>query len=123
MYRLGVTARFASAHFLRGYRGSCESMHGHNYRVEARVEAAALDIVGLGLDFRELKRLLGEVVAGLDHRLLNDLPAFAERNPSSELIARHIYEELAAKLPAGSNAKLVEVRVWETDDAWASWAP
>ncbi len=121
MYRLGVTARFASAHFLRGYRGSCEAMHGHNYRVEARVEAASLDEVGLGIDFRELKRLLGEVVAGLDHRLLNDLPAFAEQNPSSELIARHVYQELAPKLPP--DARLVEVRVWETDDTWASWIP
>jgi 6-pyruvoyltetrahydropterin/6-carboxytetrahydropterin synthase len=118
-YRLGVSAEFSAAHFLRGYQGSCEAVHGHNYRVEVVAEARELDGVGLGLDFRALKKELHAVIDPLDHRLLNDLPAFRENNPSSELIARHIFEQLAPRLEGGP-ARLEEVKLWETADAWAS---
>jgi 6-pyruvoyltetrahydropterin/6-carboxytetrahydropterin synthase len=120
MYRIGVRTEFSAAHFLAGYRGSCEAIHGHNYRVEAVVRVEQVDEIGLGLDFRELKRHLGEVTGELDHKLLNEVPAFRERNPSSENIARHIFERLSLRLGPGP-ARLAEVKVWETDDAWAAY--
>jgi 6-pyruvoyltetrahydropterin/6-carboxytetrahydropterin synthase len=124
VYRIGVTAEFSSAHFLDGYGGQCETMHGHNYRVEAVVEAAGLDGTGLGIDFRRLKEILGRVLEALDHRLLNELPPFKGTNPSSENIARHVGESLSAALAAtGAPVRLAELRVWETDSAWAAWRP
>lgn len=120
MYRLGVSTDFSAAHCLKGYQGSCEELHGHNYRVEAILETASLDTVGLGLDFREMKRLLGVVVGQLDHRLLNELDLFRENNPSTERVARAVFEGLAALLEK-SSVRLVETRVWETPDAWAAW--
>ncbi len=122
MYSVGVSAEFSAAHFLAGYRGSCESVHGHNYRVEATVESSSLDRAGLSLDFRRLREALEEVLSGLDHRLLNDLPDFKACNPSSENIARHVAEELAGRLPDG-DGHLAEVKVWETGSSWASWRP
>lgn len=122
MYRIGVTADFSAAHFLEGYAGSCEAVHGHNYRVEAVVEADEPDNIGLVMDFRAVRKTLGEIIGRLDHRLLNESPPFDSGNPSSENIARHIFDEMEKVLGSGP-PKLVEVRVWETPGAWAAYRP
>jgi 6-pyruvoyltetrahydropterin/6-carboxytetrahydropterin synthase len=122
MYRIGINGGFASAHFLRGYAGTCEALHGHNYKVEAVVTADSLDDVGLGIDFRRLREKLGGVLAELDHRLLNDLPEFAEQNPSAELISRLIFRRLAAAL-AAEPVTVAEVKVWESEGCWATYCP
>ena len=117
MYRLKVTDYFSSAHQLHGYKGKCEGLHGHNWKVEVTVEGEKLDSIGLLMDFKELKQLVHPVLEELDHRFLNDIKAFKDTNPSSELLARHIYAELRDKLPA--RAKLVSVAVWESENACA----
>ncbi len=119
MYELVVKGGFAAAHNLRYYRGKCEALHGHNYRVEVYVRAEELGEGGMVLDFGELKALLGEVLATLDHRYLNELPPFKEQEPSSENIARFIFEELEGRLPSG--VKLYKVTVWESEGAGASY--
>ena len=119
MYELVVKGGFAAAHNLRHYRGRCEALHGHNYRVEVYVRAEELGEGGMVLDFGELKALLGEVLATLDHRYLNELPPFREQEPSSENIARFIFEELEGRLPSG--VKLYKVTVWESEGAGASY--
>ena len=119
MYQLQIEAHFCAAHRLREYNGECERLHGHNWRVRVTVESERLDRLGMAVDFRELKRLLGEVVGGMDHAYLNELEGFAEQNPTTENIARLIYERLAAKLP--EEISLAEVTAWESPGCSATY--
>ena len=119
-YTLLVRSSFAAAHRLRGYEGNCERLHGHNWRVEASVEADRLDSRGIALDFRVMKRALNEILARLDHGYLNDLPPFTEENPSSENLARHIYEEMERRIP--EPARVCRVVVWESEEARAEYS-
>ena len=121
-YLLAVTAEFAAAHCLRHYGGPCENLHGHNFAVEAVVSGKKLEPkVDILMDFKELKRLLGEVLAELDHRHLNELPVFQKRNPSSELLARYIFEGLKARLADIPQVRLVSVSVSEKASSKATY--
>lgn len=112
-WRLRVSSDFSSSHQLRHYEGKCENMHGHNFTVEVDVVGEQLDPkLGILMDFKELKRLVKEVTDGLDHRHLNDLPDFAENNPSSELLAQHVFRRLKDLL-APYPVRLAEVMVSE----------
>jgi 6-pyruvoyltetrahydropterin/6-carboxytetrahydropterin synthase len=119
-YTLTVRSTFAAAHLLREYRGNCERLHGHNWQVEATVESGSLDDQGMAMDFRAMKGALHGILSSLDHKYLNEIPPFDERNPSSENIARYIFEEMEGKVP--SPARLCRITVWESDDARASFA-
>lgn len=113
-YTLRVATDFAAAHQLRGYPGDCSRLHGHNWRVEAEISARELDDVGMGLDFREIRRALRTVAERLDHRLLNDVEPFDEINPTAENIAAHFYQALAAALDTAS-VSVSAVTIWEND--------
>ncbi len=115
-YTLKVQVDFAAAHSLRDYPGDCARLHGHNWKVEVEVCALRLDAVGMGLDFRTIRRAAREVVDRLDHRYLNETPPFDELNPTAEHIAAHIFRELAARLNDG-RVRVCAVTVWETDRA------
>lgn len=93
-YELSVEGSFSSAHALRGYEGACESLHGHNWAVQAKVVSPRLDSIGLAVDFKVIKGALDKALAELDHRNLNDLPAFAADNASAERVAQHVYQRL-----------------------------
>lgn len=121
MFTARVKDSFSAAHRLRGYEGDCERLHGHNYKVEVIVRSCELDHLGIVMDFRQLKQLLKEVLAGMDHQYLNDLPAFTVMNPSAENIARHIFTALSAKVKAP--VELAEVIVWENDACSVSYCP
>ena len=121
MFELNVESEFASAHYLRGYKGKCERVHGHNYRVMLTVKGNKLNKIGLLVDFSELKTALGKVMDILDHRLLDDLPYFKKVNPSAENIAKYIYDSMSKSLKSKS-VKLSKVTVWETARASASYA-
>jgi 6-pyruvoyltetrahydropterin/6-carboxytetrahydropterin synthase len=124
MFEVSVDAAFAAAHSLRGYRGKCEDLHGHNYRVRLVVSGRELDKIGLLEDFTVLKRVLRGVVDKLDHKHLNELPPFDQINPSAENLARFIHEETLKQL-AGQlgEASLSSVTVWETETAAATYKP
>ncbi|MEW6220364.1 MAG: 6-carboxytetrahydropterin synthase QueD [Thermodesulfobacteriota bacterium] len=113
MFEIFVTASFAAGHHLRNYPGNCEHPHGHNWEVRVAVLAHSLDDLGMAVDFRTVKAALGQVLADLDHRNLNDHPAFTHRNPSSENLAVHIYQGLLPLL-AGERYRLASVTVSET---------
>ncbi|MFH1305151.1 MAG: 6-carboxytetrahydropterin synthase QueD [Candidatus Omnitrophota bacterium] len=119
MYTVRVTSKFSSAHKLRGYRGKCEDLHGHNWRVEVAADAEVLDETGMVVDFKAMKEALGRIMSELDHKYLNELDHFRKFNPTSENIARYIYEEMSGK-NAGINMR--EVTVWETDSSSASYS-
>lgn len=120
IYALTVRSTFAAAHYLREYAGNCERLHGHNWRVEVTVESPVLDGRGISLDFREIKAALNELLSRFDHRCLNDVPPFDGKNPSSENLALHLFEELAKTVPGP--VRVARVAVWESDDARAEYS-
>ena len=122
MYQITVEEHFDAAHFLRGYRGKCEALHGHRYRVVVQVKASKLNDIGLAYDFTELKRHLGDIISRFDHTCLNDVPPFDKINPSSENIAARIYDELKGKL-AGAPLSLSVVEVWESPQTRVAYSP
>jgi len=120
MYKLKVITDFDAAHQLRGYKGKCENIHGHNWKVEIEVIAENLNEIGIAIDFKELKKISDEVVSKLDHTFINEIPPFNQINPSSENIARWIYLALKSKIE-NSPVKLHSVTVWESDNAGATY--
>jgi 6-pyruvoyltetrahydropterin/6-carboxytetrahydropterin synthase len=119
VYRLQVTTQFSSSHQLRNYGGKCEELHGHNFTVQAEVEGTRLEPdTGILIDFKVLKTKLNQVVDPLDHTHLNELPQFADLNPSSENLARHIYQELGKTL-TGTGVKVRKVSVSEKESSTA----
>lgn len=120
MYELTVAGRFAAAHQLRNYKGKCENLHGHNWKVQVTVTTRDLNEIGLGMDFKDIKKALHGILNELDHLHLNDLPMFKADNPSSEIIARWIFERLSKDLNS-ERVQVARVTVWESDDACAAY--
>ncbi len=120
MYEIKIEEHFAAAHNLRGYKGQCEALHGHNWKVEVVVRAERLDETGLALDFHELKEATRRVLAELDHAYLNDLPAFQKSNPSSERIAEYILTEVARRIDR-EGVRVHRVTAWESERACATF--
>ena len=98
MFEVTVEQTFAAGHALREYKGKCENVHGHNYRVQITVEGERLNRIGLLVDFVELKRVVREVVAILDHQFINDLEPFTVINPSAENMAKYFYDEVSRRM-------------------------
>lgn len=121
MYELSIETGFASAHQLRGYKGKCENLHGHNWKVQAHVTAEELNEIDLAIDFHDLKRITNDIVGQLDHKCLNNIFPFTEKNPSSENIARWIFDSLRKQLTEYKNVNVSAVTVWESDTASATY--
>ena len=122
MYEIIVEKHFDAAHFLRGYQGKCESMHGHRYRVVVKIEAEKLNDIDLAYDFTDLKRHLKDILELYDHTCLNDVPPFDKINPSAENIATTIHNELKEKLSADT-VKLTSVEAWESPGQGVAYRP
>ena len=120
MYELSIEVSFAAAHQLRGYKGKCENMHGHNWRVQISVLAERLNEIDIAIDFHDLKKMAQEVIAPLDHAFLNDVFPFTEKNPSSENIAKWIFDSMKKKINA-EYLRTAAVTVWESENASASY--
>jgi 6-pyruvoyltetrahydropterin/6-carboxytetrahydropterin synthase len=122
MYQLFVEEHFDAAHYLPNYHGKCEKLHGHRFRVVARLEAGGLNGAGLAYDFVQLKQHLKDVLAQFDHTCLNDVPPLDKIGPSSENIAATIYDALQLHF-FNSTLKLVNVEVWESPTTGVSYSP
>ncbi|RII31385.1 MAG: 6-carboxytetrahydropterin synthase QueD [Geobacter sp.] len=120
MYKLTIRTSFAAAHNLINYQGDCENLHGHNWKVDVTVTARELDKAGLGIDFKVLKSEAGVIIKELDHKYLNENPAFQNISPSSEYISRYLYHRLSERLN-NDNIKVESVAVWESDNASACY--
>jgi len=116
MYQISVEQHFDAAHYLRGYQGKCEALHGHRFRVVVKIQSPALNEIGIAYDFAELKRQLEGILKQFDHTCLNDVPPFDKLNPSSENIAATIYNELKPKLKE-TPVSLAYVEVWESPES------
>lgn len=113
-YELMVEETFSAAHQLRGYKGKCENLHGHTFRVQVFISGEKLDETGMLKDFTEIKAELKKVLEEFDHHNLNDLPVFAKQNPTAENLAREIFSKLSSMKPS-------KVAIWESDKACASY--
>lgn len=122
MYEVSVQQHFDAAHYLRGYQGRCEKVHGHRFQVAVSVKVEQIDDVGLAYDFVRLRQQLGEIVGRFDHTCLNEIPPFDKINPSSENIASTIYNELQAQLQ-GKGVSISKVQVWESPHCWVTYFP
>jgi 6-pyruvoyltetrahydropterin/6-carboxytetrahydropterin synthase len=134
MFQVWVEESFAAAHQLRGYRGKCENLHGHNYKVRVTLEGPALNSIGLLCDFKELKDALHSVIKKVDHQFLNELAPFDTLNPSAENIAKYFYDQVGSAMAAGPSAEIKninppsapcrvrEVTVWEADITTATYS-
>ena len=116
VYNIKVEANFSSAHNLRHYKGKCEALHGHNWKAEVVAQKDRLDKTGMVLDFKYLKTKLRRVLEKLDHKYLNNIPYFKKVNPTSENIAKYIYDRLQPHI-----LNLKSVTVWESNDSCATY--
>lgn len=114
MFELKVKGDIASAHQLRGYEGRCKDLHGHTWKIEVTLMSERLDAIGMVTDFRVMKKLLKEVLDPIDHVFLNDLPYFKEVNPTTENIAKYVYQNFSR---ACAPIRLKQVEVWESESA------
>jgi len=121
MYEVMIEEEFSAAHALRGYRGKCENLHGHNWKVEVHVRGERLDDIGMLVDFTLLKTATRRVMNYLDHQNLNELKPFDnEMNPSSEHLAGFILHKVAEEIN-NDRVKVYKVRVWETPSSLATY--
>ena len=124
MFEVSVEQSFAAGHALRNYKGACENVHGHNFKIQVTIEGQELDGTGMLVDFLDVKQSMRDVIARLDHRFLNDVPPFDVKNPSAENIAEYFYEELTSGLVSNPvPVRVREVKVWETDIQSATYRP
>jgi 6-pyruvoyltetrahydropterin/6-carboxytetrahydropterin synthase len=124
MFEVAVEQGFASAHALRNYKGRCENVHGHNWRVRVVIEGEKLDQTGMLVDFLDVKSLMGEILDRIDHQFLNEIPPFDVVNPSAENIAEYFYQQMTGRLEATPvPVRIREVKIWETDIQSATYRP
>ncbi|MDD5760184.1 MAG: 6-carboxytetrahydropterin synthase QueD [Desulfobulbaceae bacterium] len=115
MFDVYIKTHFSAGHHLRNYPGNCERPHGHNWNVTVTVRATELDELGMGVDFRTVKQAVSTVMDELDHCDLNHHPAFLDQNPSSENLARYIFEQLSPTLKS-DRYQVYSVMVGETEN-------
>jgi 6-pyruvoyltetrahydropterin/6-carboxytetrahydropterin synthase len=121
MYVLKILSHFSGAHRLRYLHGRCEELHGHNWKVEVSVAARRLNKEGIVIDFQVLKQKVEKVLKTLDHTFLNDLPHFSRKEPSSENIAKYVFDQMKTELK-GHPAILKEVTAWESETSCATYS-
>ena len=116
MYEIKAQLYFSAAHHLLNYDGECENQHGHNWLVEAYVQGTELDKCYIIIDYKILKKHLKEVLNLLDHKDINELEDFKGISPSSETLAKYIYEKMKANVP-----QISKISIWETATSCASY--
>jgi 6-pyruvoyltetrahydropterin/6-carboxytetrahydropterin synthase len=122
MYEVTIIKSFSAAHLLAEIGGKCEELHGHNFKVAVTVAAGELNSNGLLIDFRFLKKRLGEILEDIDHKYLNTLTSFNGMNPSAENIAKYICEEMEQKVKT-SGVHVARVKIWESENAAVTYIP
>ena len=121
MYEATIETHFSSAHRLRHYNGECERLHGHNWNVRVTIASEKLNDLGMVIDFKELKGKTNRFMDRFDHQYLNEVSPFTELNPTTENIARYIFDELSKTINTGS-IKVSKVTVWESPTCCASYS-
>ncbi|UCD05173.1 MAG: 6-carboxytetrahydropterin synthase QueD [candidate division WOR-3 bacterium] len=118
MFELSVEGHFSAAHQVKGYIGDCADIHGHTYKVKVTVGAGRLDKIGMAVDFRSVKKQLDELLKELDHKNLNSIPFFEERNATAEYIAKYLFDRIKENI-----SSIVAVTVWEGPNYSVTYSP
>jgi len=118
MYEIKVKTDFSAAHNLKNYHGKCEHLHGHNWIVEARFNYKTLGKDGMAVDFKEAKRVLKLAIELVDHAYLNEVRELKGINPTSENMAKFIYDRVKK-----NNKNISSVSVWENEGSCATYSP
>ena len=119
MYEVTVRKSFSAAHKLN-IGGKCEELHGHNFTVDVTIASDNLNKEGLVVDFRILKGWTNEILDEFDHKFLNEISFLKGTNPTSENLARFIFDRIQKKANA-ENLRVSQVTVWESNNAWATY--
>jgi 6-pyruvoyltetrahydropterin/6-carboxytetrahydropterin synthase len=122
MFEVSVEYSFSAGHALRNYKGKCENIHGHNYRVQVTVAGEELNNAGLLVDFSDLRKEIRVLVSRFDHQFLNEIAPFDQLNPSAENLARYISESISSQV-LEQGLQVQAVTVWETDTSSATYRP
>ena len=120
MFEIDITRSFSAAHCLKGYKGDCSALHGHNWTVQAVLHAEKLDKIGIAVDFKKLKQELDAILDDYDHTNISELDEFKSINPTSEIIAQVIYRKLSGKMN-DNNVKVARIRVCESPASGATY--
>ncbi|MBN2342664.1 MAG: 6-carboxytetrahydropterin synthase QueD [Deltaproteobacteria bacterium] len=123
MFEIYRECTFSASHQLRNYNGKCERLHGHNWRIRVHVSGEQLDKSGMLLDFHELDAIMKEAIDVFDHRHLNEVEPFLDDSPSSELLAKVVFEEMERRLPKNKELRVKCCDVWENDASRARYYP
>lgn len=112
---------FEACHWLPYYKGACNNLHGHSYKLEVTVQGEPIEDTenpsyGMIMDFKDLKNIVKEVaVDKYDHSKLNDFFP----NPTAEIMVKKIAVDIMARLPVG--VILTSCKLWETSTSYAEW--
>lgn len=127
MFRVGIKRQFTCSHYLVGDFDEESRPHSHVYTVQWSCSSGGLDENGFSVDISLLGATLETILNRVTGKLLNDFPFFQERQTSVEYFAVFLYDQLVGKLAeSGFDFMRVggsEVRIWESDSAWASYKP
>jgi 6-pyruvoyltetrahydropterin/6-carboxytetrahydropterin synthase len=120
MYELTIKTSFSAAHSLRDYDGPCSNIHGHNWAVEVLLTGNDLQPNGILVDFKDVKKATADVLSRLDHANLNEIAPFDRLNPTSENLARWIFEEVGKRINK-DGLRVSRVNVSEAETSCASY--
>ena len=121
MYEVIITQPFVAAHRLTLYDGSLEPLHGHNWKMEVRLQGQDLDKIEVLIDFLEVKAKVAAILKEIDYTYLNENLKLEGHNPSAEIVARWLFQKIKGSIDHPV-AKVSKVTVWETDDCAASYS-
>ncbi len=113
MYRLSIQTNISAAHLIRGYKGPCARLHGHNWKLKVDVTASVLNEIGMAIDFKDLKEITWKIAGRYDHQNFNEIAPFDKINPTAENVAKYFFEEIDRLLPEG--IKMAKISLWETE--------
>ena len=128
MYSITVRDHMMIAHSFSGeVFGPAQRLHGATFVVDATFKRTDLDADGIVVDIGAASLKLGAVLGDLNYRNLDDEPAFAGINTSTEMLARHIADRLAERIGEGAlgegarGLEGIAVTLHESHVAWASY--
>lgn len=123
MFKLIVKTHFDAAHRLPDYKGKCERIHGHTWRIEVQVGSKELNSQGMVCDFFDIKKILNEAIDPLDHVYINEVKPFDKIAPTSENLAQNIFQSIQPKIEKlGNSIKLISVKVHESPETAAIYS-
>ena len=120
VYEICVIDHFAATHALKRYDGNSSHMHGHAWTVEAFVQCTRLNKLGIGINFKDVKAVIKDVLGKLNHTTLNEVAEFGSINPTSENLAKLLYTELSRRLNTES-ITVKKVAVFESPECGTSY--